>query len=203
MGTVWAMKALSVAGPEVQSSQSLTFHSLLPFLSFFFPFLLSFYLTRSLSPDAAGLVLIPGFTFQHCLSWETSSSGQGAMQIKTGLWLALPGLLRFPMCPCAPSTSSLEGKAGKCYTPPFTRSLCERSTCNGLGLDSPPSSSLLVSSGLNSSLDIKKGPSYPLLSPFPIPNTNSRWLLWTSQPQSERKEQWKAKCFSTCADAVL
>lgn len=41
MGTVWAMKALSVAGAELQFSQSITFHSLLPFLSFFFPLTLT------------------------------------------------------------------------------------------------------------------------------------------------------------------
>lgn len=85
MGTVWAMKALSVAGAEVQFSQSITFHSRLPFLSIFFPLTFTFSLTCSLSPDAAALGLIPGFTFQHCLSWETSSSGEGIMQIKTGL----------------------------------------------------------------------------------------------------------------------
>lgn len=79
MGTVWAMKALSV---EVQFSLSITFHSLLPFL---FPLALTFTLTRSLSPDAAAQDLMPGFTFQHRLSWETSSRGQGATQIKTGL----------------------------------------------------------------------------------------------------------------------
>lgn len=32
MGTVWAMKAFSVAGAQVQSNKSITFHSLLPFV---------------------------------------------------------------------------------------------------------------------------------------------------------------------------
>lgn len=131
MGTVWAMKALSV---EVQFSQSITFHSLLPFL---FLLALTFSLTHSLSPDAAAPALMPGFTFQHRLSWETSSHGQGATQIKTGLWLALLGLLRFPVCPCAPSTTSPEGIAGKCYTPPFIRVFCLKGLCvMGLDLDS-------------------------------------------------------------------
>ncbi|TNN69764.1 hypothetical protein EYF80_019996 [Liparis tanakae] len=38
MGTVWAMKALSVAGAEVQCSLSIPFHSLLPFLVSFCPY---------------------------------------------------------------------------------------------------------------------------------------------------------------------
>lgn len=57
MGTVWAMKALSVAGAEVQFNQSITFHSLVPFV---FPLTLTFSLT-----EAAALDLMPGFTFQH------------------------------------------------------------------------------------------------------------------------------------------
>lgn len=66
------------------SAQSVDHLSLSPSLSL--PsYSLTFSLTRSLSPDAAALDLMPGFTFQHCLSWETSSSGQGATQIKAGL----------------------------------------------------------------------------------------------------------------------
>lgn len=62
MGTVWAMKAVSVAGAKVQSNKSITFHSLLRFV---FPLILAFPRLEPL-PRISG----PGLHFNTVFFWE-------------------------------------------------------------------------------------------------------------------------------------